>query len=57
MTKSVGLTLNESSNLIGFIEENMAYCNTINRKVEDKVKMVEKKKKNYNKLRRCGNIE
>lgn len=41
--KGYGFTLNESSDLIVLMEENMADCYTVNEKVTGKVKAIEEK--------------
>jgi Predicted transcriptional regulators len=41
--KGFGFTLNETSDLIAMMEENMASCNTINEKVTTKVKTIDEK--------------
>ena len=41
--KGYGFTLNETSNFIALIEENMASCSAVNDKVIDKVKLIDEK--------------
>ena len=41
--KGFGFTLNETADLLVMIEENMAFCNVVNEKVEVKVKMIDEK--------------
>lgn len=41
--KGFGFTLNETSDLIAMMEENMASCNIINEKVTTKVKTIDEK--------------
>jgi DNA-binding transcriptional MerR regulator len=41
--KGFGFTLNETSDLLVLIEEDMAFCSTINEKVETKVKTIDEK--------------
>lgn len=41
--KGFGFTLNETSDLIAMMEENMASCNTINEKVATKLKTIDEK--------------
>lgn len=41
--KGFGFTLNETSDLLVLIEENMASCSTVSEKVESKIKTIDEK--------------
>jgi DNA-binding transcriptional MerR regulator len=49
--KGFGFTLNESSDLIALIEENMASCSTVNGKVESKVQIIDEKIKELQQIK------
>lgn len=41
--KSFGFTLNESTDLLAMIEENFASCKSVSEKVDEKIKVIDKK--------------
>lgn len=55
--KGFGFTLNETSELIVLIEENMASCSVVTEKVEAKVKIIDEKIKELEQIKKimlCG---
>ncbi len=49
--KGFGFTLNETSDLLAMIDENLALCDAVNEKVEAKVKMIDEKIKELKKIK------